>query len=86
MRNIKVFKRIYVSTVDDQVKTPAVSVRQKENVESEGPGHSAEQDISFCSQIFLPVFCELPPNDSLIQSGSVPNDSKSLKTMLVYFR
>lgn len=86
MRNIKVFKRIYVSTVDDQVRALAVSVRQKENVESEGPGHSAEQDISFCSQIFLPVFCELPPNDSLIQSGSVPNDSKSLKTMLVYFR
>lgn len=67
-----------MSTVNDQGKTLAVSVNQKVNGEFEGPSRWAKQDISFCSQIFLSVFCELPPNDSLIQSGSVPNDSKPL--------
>lgn len=83
VRNRKAFKRIYVPTINDQGKTLAISVCQKENGESEGPGHWAKQAVSFCFQIFLSVICELPPNGLLIQSRSVPNDSKSLKTMLV---
>lgn len=39
MRNRKAFKRIYVPTINDQGKTLAISVCQKENGESEGPGH-----------------------------------------------